>query len=72
MNWLTRLAMWWIIRQMRRSSIGTNSWAWSWHCNIAVCAQDEGLEYQASQRAASRFMRLLFGFDTWPIREEKK
>lgn len=40
------------------------SYAWAWHCNIAVSAQDEGMEYNASQRAASRFMKTCFGVET--------
>lgn len=39
-------------------------YAWAWHCNIAVAAQDEGMEHEASNRAAARFMRLAFGIDT--------
>lgn len=37
--------------------------AWSWHCNIAMAFQDEGGEWEASNRAAARFMRSLFGVE---------
>lgn len=67
---LTRLAIWWLSREMKRDAKSKYGYAWAWHCNIAVCAQDEGLEWEASQLAAARFMRLLFGVDTWP--NEKK
>jgi hypothetical protein len=39
-------------------------YARGWHDNIAVCAQDAGLEYNASQKAAAAFMKLCFGVDT--------
>jgi len=39
-------------------------YAWGWHCNIAVCSQDEGMEHAASNRAASRFMKLCFDTET--------
>lgn len=33
-------------------------YAWSWHCNIATAASDEGLDH-----AAARFMRSAFEID---------
>lgn len=39
-------------------------YAWSWHCNIAMAAYDEGLGRQASNRAAARFMKSAFRIDT--------
>lgn len=41
-----------------------SSYAWSWHCNIAMAAQDEGVEHATANRAASRFMKMCFGVDT--------
>ena len=49
-------------------------YAWSWHCNLAVCAMDEGLDHAAANRAAARFMQTTFGVvatepvlgPTWP------
>ena len=35
-------------------------YAWSWHCNLACCAMDEGLDHEAANRAAERFMALAF------------
>ena len=35
-------------------------YAWSWHCNLACCAMDEGLDREAANRAAERFMALAF------------
>jgi hypothetical protein len=39
-------------------------YAWSWHCNIACAAKDEGLDHAAANRAAARFMFMCFGVDT--------
>ena len=39
-------------------------YAWGWHCNVAVCSQDEGLSHAASNRAAARFMKICFDIDT--------
>ena len=52
---MTRLALWWLTRQMRRDS----AYAWSWHCNIAMSAVDEGMPHAAANRAAARFLSLL-------------
>jgi hypothetical protein len=42
------------------------AYAWSWHCNLAVCAMDEGLEHAAANRAADRMMQVLFGVKASP------
>lgn len=34
-------------------------YAWSWHCNIAMAAVDEGVDHGTANHAAARFMRLL-------------
>ena len=39
-------------------------YAWSWHCNIAMAAVDEGLDHDSAQLAAARFMRSAFSIDT--------
>ena len=57
---LNRLALWWLGRQLRADS----EYAWSWHCNLAMAAYDEGLEHHAANRAAGRFMNSLFRLDT--------
>jgi hypothetical protein len=41
-------------------------YAWSWHCAVAVCMQDEGVSHAVSNRGAVRFMRMAFGVDTAP------
>ena len=40
------------------------SYAWSWHCNIAMSAYDEGVEHKKANEIASRFMQLAFGVST--------
>lgn len=57
---LTQLAMKWLRRQIHKDE----GLALAWHCNLAVCGRDEGMDWAASQRAAGRFMSLLFGRDT--------
>lgn len=39
-------------------------YAWSWHCNVTCCAMDEGVEHDAANRIAARFMKLAFDVDT--------
>lgn len=39
-------------------------YAWSWHCNIAMSAFDEGIGHYAANKAAARFLDLLAGVDT--------
>jgi len=39
-------------------------YAWGWHCNIAVCSQDEGMDHVSSNKAAARFMKICFDVDT--------
>lgn len=51
---------------LRVAMINDPEYAWGWHCNIAMAAQDEGLERIASQRAANRFMERCFKVTTWP------
>lgn len=37
--------------------------AWSWHCNIAMAAQDVGVTHEVANRAAARFMSVCFDVD---------
>lgn len=46
-----------------------SSYAWSWHCNVAVCSMDEGLDHKAANRAAARFMYNCFDVDTTKFKE---
>jgi hypothetical protein len=39
-------------------------YAWTWHCNVAMASQDEGLDHYRANKAAARFMVLLSGVDT--------
>jgi hypothetical protein len=40
-----------------------NSYAWSWHCNIAMAAVDEGFDHAGANEGAARFMSMCFGVD---------
>ena len=39
-------------------------YAWSWHCNIAVAAMDEGVDRLTANKLAARFLMILTGVDT--------
>ena len=39
-------------------------YAWSWHCNIAMAAMDEGVNHVAANKLAARFLMILTGVDT--------
>lgn len=62
---LIRLAIWFLTRQMHRDT----EYAWTWHCNLAMAAYDEGLEHHAANRAAGRFMNSLFRLDTTQLEQ---
>jgi hypothetical protein len=57
---LSRLGFFLMRRAIRRDP----DIAWTWHCNIAVASQDEGLAHAPSNAAAARFMYAAFGVDT--------
>ena len=62
---LIRLAIWFLTRQMHRDT----EYAWTWHCNLAMAAYDEGLEHHAANRAAGRFMSSLFRLNTTQLEQ---
>lgn len=39
-------------------------YAWTWHCNVAMAALDEGLGHYEANKAAARFMSWLAQIDT--------
>lgn len=49
-------------------------YAWSWHCNVACAAMDEGAPHDSANAAAARFMRAAFGVDTTkpPVAEQNR
>jgi hypothetical protein len=49
------------IKEMIKSDA---EYAWGWHCNIAMTAQDEGVSHEISNKAAARIMQNIFGVDT--------
>lgn len=52
------------LNEIREAMQADYDFAWSWHCNVAVASQDEGMEHEASNRAAARFMKAAFEVDT--------
>lgn len=40
-----------------------HDYAWSWHCNVAVAAMDEGVPHAVANRGAARFMKTAFNID---------
>lgn len=59
-TFVTRWAMWWVRRQLKKDK----GMALAWHCAVACSAQDEGLAWLPAQRAASRFMFMLANIST--------
>lgn len=57
---LTKVALWWLSRAMRKDI----DYAWSWHCNIAMVAQDAGAPWEEANKRTSDFMKRAFGVDT--------
>lgn len=41
--------------------LSDHDYAWSWHCNIAMAATDEGVNHMVANRGAARFLQLLTG-----------
>lgn len=35
------------------------SYAWGWHCNLAMAMRDEGVDAMVAERAAARFLQIL-------------
>lgn len=53
-----------VMGQLRAALQSDPDYAWGWHCNIAMAAFDEGLDREAANRAAARFLKNCFGIDT--------
>lgn len=54
-----------------KKAIGDDpSYAWSWHCNIAMAVQDEGVDHATANKAANRFMQLCFGVDNRAVEKD--
>lgn len=50
--------------QLQKALQADEDYAWSWHCNLAMAAVDEGVDHKVANMAASRFMQMCFGIDT--------
>ncbi len=49
---------------LKRNLGDDEGYAWGWHCNVAMAAQDEGVDHATANKAANRFMQTCFGIDT--------
>jgi len=54
---------------LKNSMQKDHSYAWSWHCNIAMSAFDEGVDHSTANKIAARFMKLCFDVDTSQFKE---
>lgn len=45
---------------MKRAMDADPDYAWGWHCNVACCIMDEGVDHERANKAASRVMKLAF------------
>jgi hypothetical protein len=53
-----------VVMEMMRSLMQTDeSWAWSWHCNLAMMAIDAGADRLSANCGAANFMRQAFEID---------
>lgn len=46
---------------------GDESYAWAWHCNIAIPIHDEGVDIEVANKAAARIMSHVFDYDSTPL-----
>jgi len=57
---MVKLALWILRRAMRKDP----EYAWGWHCNIAMVAQDAGALHKEANIRTGDFMNSLFGINT--------
>jgi hypothetical protein len=57
---MIRLALWILRRAMKKDP----DYAWSWHCNLAMMAQDAGAPHKEANIRAGDLMHSLFGVKT--------
>lgn len=64
---LNRLALKILSRSMNKDL----DYAWTWHCNIAMAAQDAGAPHKEANIRARDFMNLAFGVDVSTLPQYK-
>ncbi len=47
------------------------SYAWGWHCNVAMVAVDAGADHKEANERAASFMRNTFDVDVTQMKEYK-
>ena len=48
-----------------------HEYAWSWHANLAVCMQDEGVDWKTSNECAARIMMHVFNVNIHELFPER-
>jgi len=56
---------------LKKAIQADHSYAWSWHCNVAMPFQDEGGSHEQANRAVARFMQTAFDVDVTTFDEWK-
>lgn len=51
------------MKQFTKSMQEDDDYAWSWHCNLAMSAQDNGVDHKAANKSAALFMKWCFNVD---------
>jgi hypothetical protein len=51
--------------------LNDTDYAWCWHCNIAMVAQDAGATHKNANARTASFMKTAFGVDTSKFEEYK-
>ena len=52
-----------VLNRLTEAMKDNPEYAWSWHCNMATAAHNEGLNISSSHKSAARFMWNTFGID---------
>lgn len=52
------------LKALARQVQTDTEYAWAWHCQIAVAAQDEGVDHRTANYIAMRAMQTIFQIDT--------
>lgn len=64
MNDLMLKFAWWVIKRAMKTD---PSYAWGWHCNLAMMAYDAGAPHDEANARAADFMEIVFDADTRAI-----
>ena len=51
------------MKGLKTEIVNDSDYAWTWQSNLAMCVFEEGVSKPAANRAAAKFMNLLFDVD---------